>query len=350
MTLRINNNIASINGQRNLINNKSMVGRSLEKLSSGLRINRAADDAAGLVISEQMRAQITGLNQAVDNSETAVAMVQTAEGSLDEVNSLLNKARELVLHAKNEGANDASQLQADQDELDNVIQSISRIGEYAQFGTKTLLDGNLDGVGATNNISYAKTGNLNQNLAAGTINFNVTTATLESRTLVSTNTGGVDSNTRVFDTAVTGVNIGSATLNSGATFSLSVTSASGNVITVNGNGAGTGASSGLSGSGIADTINADATFAASYTASFDGTGIQIDSDETVNFQTFDVSLSFARAQTTGTAEGKRHRCPAVVHGNHQPVRCNPQQRGPERHGLHAQPHQRNRFEHRDYYW
>ena len=87
MSLRINNNIASVNGQRNLIQNNMMIGKSLEKLSSGLKINKAADDAAGLIISEQMRAQITGLDQAIDNAETAVAMVQTAEGALDEVNS-----------------------------------------------------------------------------------------------------------------------------------------------------------------------------------------------------------------------------------------------------------------------
>ena len=145
MSLRINNNIASLNGHRNLLNNNMAVQSSLEKLSSGLRINKAADDSAGLVISEQMRAQITGLNQAIDNSETAVSMVQTAEGALDEINSLLNKARELTLHAANEGANDINQLQADQAELDNVIASIDRIADFTQFGTKKLLDGSLNG-------------------------------------------------------------------------------------------------------------------------------------------------------------------------------------------------------------
>ncbi len=145
MSLRINHNIASINGHRNMLRNDRAISSSLEKLSSGLRINKAADDAAGLVISEQMRAQITGLNQAIDNSETAVSMVQTAEGALDEINALLTKARELTLHAANEGVNDTNQLLADQQELDNAISSITRIAEQTQFGTKKLLDGSLAG-------------------------------------------------------------------------------------------------------------------------------------------------------------------------------------------------------------
>lgn len=145
MSLRINHNIASINGQRNLQRNDAHVSKSLERLSSGLKINRAADGAASLVISEQMRAQISGLKQAVDNSSTAVAMVQTSEGALDEVNSLLTKMRELTLHASNAGTNDVSQLTADQKELDNAVDSISRIASTTQFGTKKLLDGSLAG-------------------------------------------------------------------------------------------------------------------------------------------------------------------------------------------------------------
>ncbi len=144
MGLRINHNIQSINGHRNLQQNDFRIGRSMEKLSSGLQINRAADDAAGLVISEQMRAQIVGLDTAISNSETATNMVQTAEGALDEMNSLLQKARSLALHAANEGANDNAQLIADQDELNNIIDSITRIADNTQFGTKKILDGSLN--------------------------------------------------------------------------------------------------------------------------------------------------------------------------------------------------------------
>ena len=159
MSLRINHNIASINGHRNMLRNDMAVSSSLEKLSSGLRINKAADDAAGLIISEQMRAQITGLEQATANAETAVSMVQTAEGALDEMNTLLLKARSLALHAANEGANDVSQLIADQSELDNIIESIDRIASNTQFGTKKILDGSLSfGSSNSDTVSSVKMG------------------------------------------------------------------------------------------------------------------------------------------------------------------------------------------------
>ncbi|HYE06098.1 MAG TPA: hypothetical protein VEL07_11355, partial [Planctomycetota bacterium] len=161
MSLRINHNIASLNGHRSMLRNDSAISKSLEKLSSGLRINRAADDAAGLVISEQMRAQISGLGQAVKNSETAVSMVQTAEGALDEMNTLLNKARTLALHAANEGANDQNQLVADQSELDNIVDSIDRIANQTQFGTKKILDGSLSTASSNNAvISSVKLGGI----------------------------------------------------------------------------------------------------------------------------------------------------------------------------------------------
>ena len=150
MSLRINNNISALNGHRNLVKNDEAVSKSLERLSSGLRINRASDDAAGLIISEQMRAQVTGLNQAIANSEQAVTLVQTAEGALDEVSNLLNKARSLSIHAANDGLNDQSQLVADQTEMDNLLDSINRIAANTQFGTKKLLDGSLSS-GTSNN-------------------------------------------------------------------------------------------------------------------------------------------------------------------------------------------------------
>ena len=143
MSLRINNNTSALNGHRNMVKNDAAVSKSLERLSSGLRINRAADDAAGLIISEQMRAQITGLNRAIANSEQAVTLVQTAEGALDEMSTLMNKARSLALHAANEGLNDTNQLVADQTELDNIVDSMNRIVSNTQFGTKKILDGSL---------------------------------------------------------------------------------------------------------------------------------------------------------------------------------------------------------------
>ncbi len=159
MSLRINHNISSINGHRNMVKNDGAVSKSLERLSSGLRINRASDDAAGLIISEQMRAQITGLKQAMANAEQAVTLVQTAEGAMDEMSNLLNKARQLALHASNDGLNDTNQLVADQTELDNLIDSLDRIANNTQFGTKRLLDGSLSTATSNNSaISSVKLG------------------------------------------------------------------------------------------------------------------------------------------------------------------------------------------------
>ena len=149
MALRINHNIAALNGHRNLVQNDHDLTRSLEKLSSGLKINRAADGPASLIISEQMRAQIKGLNQAVDNSETAIGMVQTTEAALVEVSNLLVGMRQLAIHAANEGANDRNMLEADQLELKNGVETIDRITKNSQFGVRKLLDGSTaaNGVG-----------------------------------------------------------------------------------------------------------------------------------------------------------------------------------------------------------
>lgn len=149
MSLRINHNIASINGHRNLLNNDVSMSKTLEKLSSGMKINRAADGPAALVISENMRGQIAGMEQAIDNSETAISMVQTAEANLSEVSSLLTSVRQLAIHAANEGVNDEVMLQADQNEIDNALQTIGRIASQAQFGTKKLLDGTNGASGST---------------------------------------------------------------------------------------------------------------------------------------------------------------------------------------------------------
>lgn len=146
MALRINHNIASLNANRNLDMTTSNMEKSMQKLSSGFRINVAADDPAGLVISEQFRAQIAGLNRAIQNSEGSITMIQTAEGALTEINNLLISMRELAIHAGNEGFNDADQLAADQAEIENAIATIDRISANTQFGTKKLLDGSKENV------------------------------------------------------------------------------------------------------------------------------------------------------------------------------------------------------------
>jgi flagellin len=150
MTLRINHNAAAINTHRNLLVNDHRLLQSLEHLSSGLKVNRAADGAAALIISEQMRAQISGIKQAIDNSEIAVGMIQTGESALTEVNNLLVKMRQLAVHAANEGANDSVMLQADQFELENALDTTDRLTFNTQFGLKRILDGSQGANGAAN--------------------------------------------------------------------------------------------------------------------------------------------------------------------------------------------------------
>ena len=153
MSLRINHNLAALDAYRNLNNTNNALQASMEKLSSGFRINRGADDPAGLVISEQFRAQIAGLNRAIANSEGSISMIQTAEGAITEINNLLISMRELSIHAANEGFNDADQLAADQAEIQNAIATVDRIAANTQFGTKKLLDGSKE------NVASITTGN-----------------------------------------------------------------------------------------------------------------------------------------------------------------------------------------------
>jgi len=149
MSLRINHNTSAINSHRNLQANQARLAKTLERLSSGLKINRAAEGPAALVISEQMRAQIAGLNQAIDNSETAVSMVQTTEANMSEISNLLTSMRQLAIHAANEGVNDEVMLEADQKEIENALMTIDRIASQAQFGNKRLLDGSRGAFGTT---------------------------------------------------------------------------------------------------------------------------------------------------------------------------------------------------------
>lgn len=150
MSLRINHNTAAMNTHRNLVVNDQMLMRSLERLSSGLKVNRAADGAANLIISEQMRAQISGIQQAIDNSQTAIGMIQTTESAMTEVNNLLVKIRQLGVHAANEGANDKVMLEADQFEINNALNTIDQITFNTQFGLKRMLDGSQGANGAAN--------------------------------------------------------------------------------------------------------------------------------------------------------------------------------------------------------
>ena len=140
--MRINTNIPALNAWRNLGITGNMMSKSLEKLSSGYRINRAADDAAGLAISEKMKAQISGLRQASRNAQDGISLIQTAEGALNETHTMLNDMRRLVLQAHN-GTNASDDLQKIQQEINALIEEITGIAERAEFNTKSLLTGNL---------------------------------------------------------------------------------------------------------------------------------------------------------------------------------------------------------------
>jgi flagellin len=144
MALRINHNTGAMNALRHLTNNDFKMNRTLERLSSGLRINSAADDPAGLSISEKLRSQVASLNQAVENSEQAITMINTAEAAMNEIHSLLTTMRELAIHAANAGVNDETALDADQAQIRSSLDTITRIAETTQFGTKFLLDGSTN--------------------------------------------------------------------------------------------------------------------------------------------------------------------------------------------------------------
>ncbi|MEK4222458.1 flagellin [Bacillus sp. FSL W8-0116] len=140
----INHNIAALNTLNRLNAASNAQSKSMEKLSSGLRINRAGDDAAGLAISEKMRAQIRGLDQASRNSQDAISLIQTAEGALNETHDILQRMRELAVQAAND-TNTASDRAELQKEVDQLSQELSRIGNTTEFNTQKLLNGSFKG-------------------------------------------------------------------------------------------------------------------------------------------------------------------------------------------------------------
>src|ERR1041384_5113265 len=140
MGLRIQNNVEAFNAHRNLTGVASKAAKAMEKLSSGYRINRAADDAAGLAISEKMRAQIGGLDQAQRNAQDGISMVQTAEGALNEVHSMLQRVRELKVQFENDTLSSSDQ-DAIASEAVQLAKEIWEIGDKTSFNSRKLLDG-----------------------------------------------------------------------------------------------------------------------------------------------------------------------------------------------------------------
>jgi flagellin len=139
--IRINQNVMAMNAYRNLTTTEGQLSRSLERLSSGFRINRAADDAAGLVISEGLRSQVMGLRMATRNAQDGVSVVQTAEGALTETHAILQRMRELAVQSASTGSSDQPSRDAAQVEVEQLQAELDRIASTTKFGEQTLLDG-----------------------------------------------------------------------------------------------------------------------------------------------------------------------------------------------------------------
>lgn len=170
----INHNLSALNAWRQLSINNLATQKNLEHLSSGYRINRAGDDAAGLAISEKMRGQIRGLNMAVKNSQDGISLIQTAEGALNETHSILQRMRELAVQASNDTntTQDRQQLQA---EVSQLLSEIDRIANTTEFNTQKLLDGSLTslnlqiGANASQTLVVSISAMTTGSLAIGTI-------------------------------------------------------------------------------------------------------------------------------------------------------------------------------------
>jgi flagellin len=199
MGLRINNNVNANNALRNLRQADRLQSTSLERLSSGLRINRASDDPAGLVISEQFRSQIGGIEQALENTQFSQNLISTTEAALQEVSDLLIKVRESAIFAKNSGGTSSEQLSAEQDAVDSAVSAISRIANSTRYGRVNLLNGSSDFVtsGVSGGITDMQLRSVyfgNQNQAVFTA---VVTASAQRATLTAGNFAAAGGTLRV---------------------------------------------------------------------------------------------------------------------------------------------------------
>src|SRR5918912_794140 len=184
MSLRIQNNVEAFNAHRNLSTTEGGLARSMERLSSGFRINRAADDAAGLAISERLRGQIRGLGQAQRNVQDAVSLVQTAEGSLTEVHAMLQRVRELAVQYKNGSLSNADRT-AIQSEVNQLASEIERIGSSAEFNGIKLLN-------SSQNISFQVGADDGQTITVSTISLGSSTNGIGTAYFALTSTGATD--------------------------------------------------------------------------------------------------------------------------------------------------------------
>jgi len=280
MGLTINTNVMSLNAQRNLGTSQSALAKSMQRLSSGLRINSAKDDAAGLGISDRMTSQIRGLNQAVRNANDGISLAQTAEGALQESTNILQRMRELAVQSSNDtnSASDRSSLQA---EVDQLKQEMTRIAKTTQFNGKNVLDGTLSSaqfqVGAN---------------AYETISFGISSATsdaLGNQNVETNNTTGIESATRSAD-ATTVLNT------IGASDTLTITKSDGSTANI------------LAGdSATATTANFQSelgtgtgTVSATYSNEIDLTLANLTADSSTATATATVTVNYSDGANTGT--------------------------------------------------
>ncbi|MCG5524767.1 flagellin [Ectothiorhodospira haloalkaliphila] len=223
MSQVINTNIASLNAQRNLNATQSQLQTSLERLSSGLRINSAKDDAAGLAISERFTAQINGLNQAARNANDGISFAQTAEGGLDEIGNLLQRVRQLAVQSAND-TNSSSDRQAIQNEVRQAIDEIDRIAQSTEFNDAGVLNGSLS------DLTFQVGANQGQTIVVDGVDARA--SSLGANVLKSTGStlNTVDSGAIKFDELVTGNTL---EIN-GVTFTFNNTSADNNFTTFDG--------------------------------------------------------------------------------------------------------------------
>ena len=207
--MRINNNISALNAHRNLSITDNVLSKSLEKLSSGLRINRAADDAAGLAISEKMRGQIRGLQQAVRNAQDGISLLQTAEGALNETHAILQRMRELAVQASSDTNTDADRTELNR-EVEQLTREIERIAQNTEFNSKKLLNGDMTttsarihigaNAGQYLSVTIASMGARALNLGTGSGDSLTVTISVATRTGASTAIGTIDAALNIVST------------------------------------------------------------------------------------------------------------------------------------------------------
>ncbi|ADL69667.1 flagellin domain protein [Thermoanaerobacterium thermosaccharolyticum DSM 571] len=272
----INTNLSAINAWRALETNNTNTQKALQKLSSGYRINSAADDAAGLAISEKMKAQIAGLNMAQRNAQDGISLIQTAEGALNETQSILQRMNELAIQSAN-GANTATDRAAIQKEMDQLAQEIGRIGQTTEFNTQKLLDGSFKSV-------FQIGANENQNLSLNISDMRGVALGIVGNTSAS----GVSSIT----TTLTSASTNSATFSNG-TYTISFDSSSsiydllnssGSIVGVSADGKTWNAGTSVTTTGV-DTFTLSSTITAgTVTISGTDTNVTVSSTELFNVQ------------------------------------------------------------------